>query len=130
MAPGALRRRAALGWAAAAVLAAAGCAGSGPSSAPDIVSLGSYDRSFDSMVGALTDQKLAVSRQDRRAGTAVGTDGGAEITGTLSVLPDGSYRVSFRQSGEAADRPDLLKKVVASFNERMAKLKVLTLGEP
>jgi hypothetical protein len=114
----------------AALVAALGglvaCVGTPPGTVPN--SLSSYDRTFDTALGAMTDQKLDISQQERRLGTIVGTLGEVSITATLQPLFDGTTRVTFKQQGEAPADPGLLKRVVDSYNERMSHAKILPSG--
>ena len=54
-----------------------------------------FNRTFDWALGAMTDQKLVLSVQDRRGGRIVGETGGETITATLQPMHDGTLRVSF-----------------------------------
>jgi hypothetical protein len=105
------------------VLVLGGCAGA-PTDSVSSSKL-SFDRTFDIAQAALTDQKLAISRQDRRAGILVGDAGNrVTITATLQPLPDGSTRVSFSQQPDGAD-PALLQRVAAAYDARMAQHGIL-----
>ena len=55
----------------------------------------SFNRTFDSALGAMADQKMVFSVQDRRGGRIVGETGGETITATLQPMQDGTLRVSF-----------------------------------
>ncbi len=103
-----------------------GCVGAASGTVPD--SMSSYDHTFDTALGAMADQKMTFSQQDRRQGMIVGAVGGVTITATLHPMPDGTIRVSFKQQGEAAADPGLLKRVVDSYNERMSRAKLLPSG--
>jgi hypothetical protein len=84
----------------------------------------SFDRTFDVARAALTDQKLAIEKQDRRTGVIVGTEGAVAVTATLEPIQEGPIRVTFRQVPEGAD-PALLQRVIAAYHTRMAQFGVL-----
>jgi hypothetical protein len=83
----------------------------------------SFDRTFDLARAALTEQKLAIERQDRRTGVIVGTEGTVAVTATLEQIREGPIRVTFRQVPEGAD-PALLQRVIAAYHTRMAQFGV------
>lgn len=83
----------------------------------------SYVRTFDLATAAMADQRMIFDVIDRRQGRAVATLKGDTITATLQDQLDGTVRVTFNAKGQAD--PDLLKRVIASFNGRMAKLGLL-----
>ncbi|MBN8509544.1 MAG: hypothetical protein J0L57_13160 [Burkholderiales bacterium] len=83
----------------------------------------SFDRTFDLARAALSDQKLAIEKQDRRTGVIVGTDGAVAVTATLEPIREGPIRVTFRQQPEGAD-PALLQRVIAAYHARMAQFGV------
>lgn len=104
-----------------------GCVGSPPGAVP--YSHLTYERTYDLVTGVLTDQKLTLTRQDRRGGVVAGSERGVTITATLTPQVDGTTRVLFTEAPEGAD-PVLLKRVVDGYNERMGKLTSLTFGAP
>jgi len=104
----------------------AGCVGAPLGTVPD--SLASYDRTYDAALGAMVDQKLVFSVQDRRNGTIVGERDGDGITATLQPQYDGTIRVSFKQRGASPADAGLLKRVVDSYNTRMSQAKLLPDG--
>jgi len=120
-APAALHRRSLL--LALAVAALGGCAAPAPPSHFD--SQASYNRTFDAAAGAMADQKMTFGVIDRRHGQAVATLNGDTITATLQEQLDGTVRVTFSAQGPAPGDPELLKRVIASYNTRMSKLGLL-----
>jgi hypothetical protein len=62
---------------------------------------------------------------DRRQGQAVATLNGDTITATLQDQLDGTVRVTFSAQGQAHGDPELLKRVIASYNARMQKMGLL-----
>lgn len=80
-----------------------------------------YDRSFDAALGALQGQGLSISSQDRGAGVVVGSRGALTVSASVRPQPDGTTRVEFNQSGNQAQDPNLLQRVVADYNRRMGR---------
>jgi hypothetical protein len=109
-----------------ALAALSGCVGAPPGTVPD--SLASYDRTYDTALGAMADQKMVFSLQDRRNGTIVGELNGDTIKATLQPLHDGTIQVSFRPQGAPHADAGLLKRVVDSYNTRMSQAKLLPGG--
>jgi hypothetical protein len=103
-----------------------GCIAAPPGTVPD--SLGSYDRTFDTALQAMVDQKLTISHQDRRQGTIIGSLGGTTIAATLDVLYEGTIRVVFKQQGETPPDPALLQRVADAYNARMSQARILPGG--
>ena len=111
-------------WYALAVLG--GCAGTPPGTVPD--SYISYDRTFDAARGAMSDQKMTFSLQDRRNGKIVATANGTGISATLQPQLDGTLRVLFAAQEEPPADPGLLQRVIHSYSLRMSGAKLLPSG--
>ena len=77
------------------------------------------DRSLDAAAGAMIDQGMTVTAQDRRAGMIRGTRGGTTITAQLETLADGRIQVKFTSSG--ASDAGLIDGVTDSYNRRMGR---------
>ena len=101
----------------------AGC--SAPSQPSHFDSHASYNRTFEVATAAMADQKMIFGVIDRRHGQAVATLKGDTITATLQEQLDGTVRVTFAAPGPAPADPELLKRVIASYNARMAKTGLL-----
>ena len=78
-----------------------------------------FDRSWSAASGALVDQGVAITAQDRASGTVQGTRGGTTITATLTTLADGSIQVKFGTRG--AEDPALIHRVSESYERRMGR---------
>jgi hypothetical protein len=115
----------ALLWLALGVLAA--CSSTAPGSPPGRVpdSMVGYNRTFDIALGAMADQKMTISEQDRRSGRIVGELDGQTITTTLQPMQDGTLRVNFVPQSDSADATALVQRLAASYNARMANLSLL-----
>ena len=78
-----------------------------------------FDRSWDAAAGAMIDQGLTITAQDRRAGMIRGDRGGTAITAQIETLADGRIQVKFTSSG--ASDPRLVDGVTDSYNRRMGR---------
>lgn len=108
------------------LLLLAGCAGAPPGTVP--YSEASYDRTFDTALGALADQKMVVGESSRLKGQIVATLDGDTITATIQPQFDGTNRVTFQPQPASPSASQLLKKVVDSYNLRMSKNSLLPGG--
>lgn len=99
------------------------CASAQPGRVPD--SLVGFDRTFDAAMGALVDQKMTVTHQDRRHGSIDAKAGNAVVAVTLRTLPDGAIRVAFDLQGDSSADPGLLARVTDAYNARMSGLSIL-----
>lgn len=78
-----------------------------------------FDRSYDAALGAITDQGLRITAQDRASGNIVGSSGPVSVTATVRPQADGTTRVEFKTSGDASG--GLSQRVVAAYNARMGR---------
>jgi hypothetical protein len=78
-----------------------------------------FDRSWVAAAGAIADQGLAITAQDRSVGVIRGERGGVTITATVEALPDGRIQVKFFSTGESSADPYILTRVTDSYNQRM-----------
>ena len=80
-----------------------------------------FDRAYDAALGALSDQGLRITRQERASGTIVGTRGTLSVTATVRPQPDGTTRVEFNTSGEQAADAGISQRVLSAYNARMGR---------
>jgi len=80
-----------------------------------------FDRSWSAAGGAMSDQGLAITAQDRGAGVIRGERGGIAITATLITMPDGSIQVKLESSGATNTDPGLVQRVSESYERRMGR---------
>ena len=102
------------------VLALSGCTYYVP--APGTVVPGapaSFDRSFSAAGGAMRDQGLAISVEDRSSGTIIGKAQTGTVTAMVRQQADGSVRVQFDASG--LRDTDLINRVSRSYDQRMGR---------
>ena len=78
-----------------------------------------FERSFSAASGAMRDQGLAITVEDRASGTVVGRQGEGTVTATLRQQADGSVRVQFDSSGMRD--PQMLDRVSRSYDQRMGR---------
>jgi hypothetical protein len=91
---------------------------------PYVVSPGStvgqrFDRAWAAAGGAMYDQGVNITTQDRAAGVIRGERGGIVITATLTAMADGSVQVKFNSSGATSQDPYLINRISDSYDHRM-----------
>ena len=111
-------------WLAACVLAALAACGTPPQRAQFDSTL-SYNATYNDTLGAMADQKLIFSEQDRLNGRIVGARDGETIVATLQPMQDGTLRVSFSAQGDSAAATALRQKVIASYVARTSNASML-----
>jgi len=79
----------------------------------------SFDRSFSAAAGAMRDQGLGITVEDRASGTIVGKAGNGTVTANLRTQADGSVRVQFSSSG--AVEQGLIERVSSSYDRHMGR---------
>ncbi len=90
-----------------------------PYSAPVSYGPSTFDRAYDAALGALVDQGVQITGQDRGSGRIVGVRGAVGVTASVQPQADGTTRVEFKTTGEGD--PGLSQRVVASYNARMGR---------
>ena len=80
-----------------------------------------FDRSWAAATGAMSDQGLTITSQDRGAGMIRGERGGVTITATLETLSDGRLQVTFASKGANSADPALTQRVSDSYDRRMGR---------
>lgn len=76
-----------------------------------------FDQSWAAASGAIVDNGLAITQQDRATGVIRGERGDNAVTATLEPLPDGRVQVKFNARGD----PGLLERVSSSYERRMGR---------
>lgn len=79
----------------------------------------SFDRSFSAASGAMRDQGLSITSEDRNSGTIVGKIEGGTVTANVRQQADGSVRVQFDASG--VRDTGLIDRVSRSYDRRMGR---------
>ncbi|MGL6111043.1 MAG: hypothetical protein ACRC2B_13195 [Rubrivivax sp.] len=80
-----------------------------------------FERSFDAALGAISDQGLRITVQDRAAGNIVGTRGALTVTATVRPQADGTTRVEFKTSGDQGADAGTSQRVLGAYNARMGR---------
>jgi len=107
--------------AAGLVLALSGCTYYVPAPTTTVVpgAPASFDRSFGAAAGAMRDQGLAITTEDRNSGTIIGKAGSGTVTASVRQQADGSVRVQFDSSGVSDG--GLMGRISNSYERRMGR---------
>jgi hypothetical protein len=81
----------------------------------------SFDRSWSAAVGAMREQGVTITQEDRGAGIVRGTRGGINVTGSVRPQADGTVRVQFDTSGATAADPTLIDRITRSYQAYMGR---------
>ncbi len=81
----------------------------------------SFDRSWSAAVGALEDQGVRITAEDRSAGQVRGTRDGIDVVANVRTQADGSVRVEFNTSGATARDPTLIERISRAYDRRMGR---------
>ena len=79
----------------------------------------SFDRSFSAAGGAMRDQGLTITVEDRSSGTIVGKVENGTVTASVRQQADGSVRVQFDANG--VRDPALIDRVSRGYDSRMGR---------
>lgn len=80
-----------------------------------------YDRAYNAMLGAMSDQGVKVTDANPTAGLITGQRGGITVIATVAPQADGTTRVEFRTKGDINQDPNLINRVTGSYNARMGR---------
>jgi hypothetical protein len=105
-----------------AVLSLAGCVAYPPApvAAPQLTPQEHFDRTLEAAAGAISDEGMMVTSQDRGTGTIRGVWAGFTVTAKVDRRTDGSIRVKFDTPGTSFREQKLVDRVTISYNRRMA----------
>jgi hypothetical protein len=119
----ALRGRCALMGLCLGLAALGGCVYYPAAPYPAPVSYGpsTFDRSYDAALGALSDQGLRITSQDRASGHIAGSRGSVVVTASVRPQPDGTTRVEFKTSGDQGQDAGISQRVLGAYNARMGR---------
>ena len=81
----------------------------------------SFDRSWNAAVGAMREQGVTITQEDRAAGIVRGTRGGINVPGSVRPQADGSVRVQFDTSGATASDPTRIDRITNSYQAFMGR---------
>jgi len=105
-------------WIAAAAwtVLLAGCTYYAPPPGPS-----TYDRAYNAMLGAMSDQGVKVTDANPASGLITGQRGGISVTATVAPQADGTTKVEFRTRGDTNQDPQLIDRITAAYNARMGR---------
>ena len=75
-----------------------------------------YDQSWNAATGAMADQGVSVTTQDRGAGVIRGTRGSASVQASVRTLADGRVEVRITSSDS-----NLANRISESYDRRMGR---------
>ena len=80
-----------------------------------------YDRAYNAMLGAMSDQGVRVTDAQQTTGVITGARGNITVISTVAPRPDGSVEVAFKTRGNIQEDPKLIDRIGASYNARMGR---------
>jgi hypothetical protein len=92
-----------------------------PVAAPGPTAAQRFDRSWNAAAGAMVDQGVTITSQDRGTGVIRGTRGAITVLATLQTQADGSIQVKFNTSGATDTDPGLIHRVSDSYDRQMGR---------
>jgi hypothetical protein len=81
----------------------------------------SYDRVWDSALGAAEDAGVKITSADRTRGIIQGVTGSTDVTISVITQADGRTRVEFSSKGPKGQDPDLNDRFTRFYNRRMGR---------
>jgi len=81
----------------------------------------SYDRVWDSALGAAEDAGVKVTSADRSRGIIQGVTGSSDVTISVISQTDGKTRVEFSSKGPKGADADLNERFTGFYNRRMGR---------
>jgi len=85
------------------------------------VSTSKFDQSWSAAIGALSDQGVRITVQDRGAGVIQGNLNGIEVAASIRTQADNSVRVQFNTSGATTRDPTIIQRITNSYHSRMGR---------
>lgn len=80
-----------------------------------------YDRAYNAMLGAMSDQGVQIADANQAAGMITGQRGGITVIAQVTPQADGTTKVDFRTKGDTNRDPQLIDRISASYNARMGR---------
>jgi hypothetical protein len=81
----------------------------------------SYDRVWDSALGAAEDAGVKITSADRSRGIIQGVTGSSDVTVLVISQADGRTRVEFSSKGPKGADADLNERFTSYYNRRMGR---------
>ena len=105
----------------AAAMLVAACVVYEPPPGAYTVSAPVFDRAWSAAGGAMQDQGVQITAEDRANGVIRGRRGGIDVVAQLRTQADGSVRVQFDTSGATSQDPQLINRISQSYDRRMGR---------
>ncbi len=99
----------------------AGCVVYEPVYVPSSSYGSSYDRVWNSALGAAEDAGIKITSTDRATGTIRGATGSSDVTILVISQADGKTRVEFSSKGPKGADGDLNERFTGFYNRRMGR---------
>lgn len=80
-----------------------------------------FDRSWAAAAGAMSDEGVTITEQDRGAGVIRGTRSGALVTASVQTLADGGIQVKFSAVGPSGSDTAFVHRLSDSYDRRMGR---------
>lgn len=80
-----------------------------------------FERSWAAAAGAMADQGVEITLQDKASGVMRGNRGGMPVTATVQTQADGSLRVTFEAPAAADKDPGLTDRLRESYLRRTGR---------
>jgi len=80
-----------------------------------------FDRAWSAALGAVQDQGVQITNQDRSSGVIDGRRGGVTVKTRLVTQADGRVRIEFNTGGNLAEDPNLSDRIARSYEARMGR---------
>ena len=80
-----------------------------------------FDRSWNAMLGAFSDQGVEIHAQDRAAGIIEGRRGAIGVRAHIMAQADGRIRAEFNTSGPLSQDPGLPDRISRAYDARMGR---------
>lgn len=100
-------------------LALAGCVAYEP--VPAYGTPSAFDRAWAAAGGAMQEQGVTITEQNRDTGIIRGTRGTVNVTSTVRTQADGRVRVEINATGPMGSDASLAERISASYDRRMGR---------
>jgi hypothetical protein len=81
----------------------------------------SYDMSWNAAIGAMRDEGVAITAENRSGGFAEGRRGNITVRAVVASQPDGRIRVEFNHGGAVNEDPGLPGRISHAYEVRMGR---------
>ena len=99
----------------------AGCYVYDPYYPPPVSPQAAFDRYWGAALGAMRDQGLQITAENRASGAIEGRRGGITMRANVISQADGRVRVEFNASGAISEDPSLPDRVSRAYDARLGR---------